>query len=150
MLVTAVALINPSGSVLMQRRSFSAVHGGLWEFPGGKVEPGENPEFSAIREMREELDLCIVPGALEPVGFASGLTAGAGEGGKEPRRPLVILLYACRAWQGTPRLLEAAEIGWYRPAAIAGLAMPPLDYPLAAALVRHLGEHSGPHSDRPG
>jgi 8-oxo-dGTP diphosphatase len=138
MLVTAVALIGPDGAILMQRRHFSAVHGGLWEFPGGKVEPGETPEFAAVRELEEELGIAIDADGLEPVGFASGFTAGADEGGKGARRPLVILLYASRAWQGTPQVKEAEAIAWHAPGAIAQLAMPPLDYPLAEALCRHL------------
>ncbi|WP_255406171.1 NUDIX domain-containing protein [Novosphingobium sp. CF614] len=131
----------------MQQRDFSAVHGGLWEFPGGKLDPGEAPEFAAARELAEELGLHIDPRALDPVGFASGHTAPASEGGTEPRRPLVILLYACRAWQGTPHPHEAEAIAWCAPDTIGQLAMPPLDYPLAEALCRYLGEHSLPAGD---
>lgn len=144
LLVTAVALIDTEGSILMQQRHFTAVHGGLWEFPGGKVEAGETPEFAAIRELDEELGVRIIPSTLEPVGFASGLTAAARDGGREPRRPLVILLYAGRGWDGVPHAREASAIAWHPPRALAELAMPPLDYPLAEALCRHLGAHSLP------
>lgn len=138
MLVVAVALVDGSGTVLMQQRHFDAVHGGLWEFPGGKVEPGETPEDAVVRELAEELGIVIDAEALETVGFASGQTVPREKGGKGPSRPLVILLYACRAWQGTPAALEAADLAWLVPGAIGDLAMPPLDYPLAEALCRHL------------
>lgn len=138
MLVVAVALLNADGFVLMQRRGFTAVHGGLWEFPGGKVEAGEAPEAAVVRELAEELGVKVPMGALEPVSFASGRTAPVEQGGKGPARPLVILLYTCRRWEGEPHALEAAEIAWVEPDAIEMLDMPPLDYPLAAALCRHL------------
>lgn len=144
MLVVAVALIGRSGDVLMQQRRFSGVHGGLWEFPGGKVEPGEDPEDAVVRELREELGITLPRSELEAVSFASGSTAPPEQGGKGPARPLVILLYACRVWTGEPIALEAAQIAWMRPEAIGDLAMPPLDYPLARALSRHL---SGPQSN---
>lgn len=106
------------------------------------MEPGEIPESAAIREMEEELGIRIAPEALRPVGFASGLTAGVSEGGKGPQRPLVILLYAGRLWDGVPYAREAAAIAWHAPRRIAELAMPPLDYPLAEALCRYLEAHS--------
>lgn len=135
--MVAGALVR-SGTVLMQQRDFTGVHGGLWEFPGGKVEPGESPEAALVRELEEELGVTIAPGDLEAVSFASGRTASVGGGGKGPSRPLVILLYMCTHWQGEPRAVEAADVAWVAPGAIAGLRMPPLDYPLAEALERHL------------
>lgn len=138
MLVVAVALAGPDGRVLMQRRNLSAVHGGLWEFPGGKVEAGERPEFAAARELEEELGVHIEPRALEPVGFASGVTAGAAD----TRRPLVILLYACGIWRGTPLAREHEAVEWFAPAAIRELRMPPLDYPLADALCSFLARRA--------
>jgi len=129
-LVSAVALLDDRRSILMQRRRSGAVHGGLWEFPGGKVEAGESPEAAAVREISEELAVAIDPGGLVPVGFASN--------GPDGEWPLVILLYMCRRWSGAPQALDADEIGWFAPAELAGLAMPPLDYPLAEALVRGL------------
>lgn len=128
-----------SGTVLMQQRDFIGVHGGLWEFPGGKLEPGESPEGALVRELEEELGVIVAPGDLEAVGFASGRTATVEEGGKGPSRPLVILLYICTRWQGEPRAIEAADVAWVAPGAISGLRMPPLDYPLAEALQRHMG-----------
>nr|WP_103095524.1 (deoxy)nucleoside triphosphate pyrophosphohydrolase [Novosphingobium guangzhouense] len=144
MLVVAGALLRQadgerSGSILMQQRDFTGVHGGLWEFPGGKLEPGESPEAALVRELEEELGVTIAPDDLQAVGFASGRTASVAEGGKGMPRPIVILLYICRRWQGEPRALEAADVAWVLPGAIAQLAMPPLDYPLADALERYLG-----------
>lgn len=133
-----MALVDVDGTVLMQRRHFSAVHGGLWEFPGGKVEAGETPEGAGVRELHEELGVVLDPAGLVPVAFASGFTAGPEEGGRVPRRPLVLLLYACGEWQGEAHARDAEEIGWHAPEKIGALAMPPLDYPLADALARHL------------
>ncbi|WP_395333777.1 (deoxy)nucleoside triphosphate pyrophosphohydrolase [Novosphingobium sp. BL-8H] len=131
MVVVAVALVQGDGRVLMQQRPFAKMHGGLWEFPGGKVDPGECPEDAAVRELGEELGLAMDSASLRPVGFASGRT---GDGS----RSLVILLYACREWQGDPHPHEAEALGWYVPEAIETLEMPPLDYPLAAALCKFL------------
>jgi 8-oxo-dGTP diphosphatase len=113
----------------MQRRRERAVHGGLWEFPGGKVEAGESPESALLREIDEELELAIDAEALTPLAFASGETADG--------RPLVILLYTCARWSGDPVPHDAEELGWFAPSALAALDMPPLDYPLAEALRRH-------------
>jgi len=142
LLVVAVALVAGDGRILLQRRPLGAVHGGLWEFPGGKVEKGESPEKAALRELEEELGVALDPARLVPVGFASGLTAGAEEGGSEPRRSLVILLYAALGWTGEPKPHGGAAIAWEPLDAIGALAMPPLDYPLAEALVRHLPAYS--------
>nr|WP_086492835.1 (deoxy)nucleoside triphosphate pyrophosphohydrolase [Novosphingobium panipatense] len=116
----------------MQQRPLAAMHGGLWEFPGGKVEPGETPEHAAVRELEEELGVKVSPSSLLSVGFASGpgVTSQAGQGARD----IVILLYACAHWQGEPQAHEAEALGWYATEAIPQLEMPPLDYPLAAAL----------------
>lgn len=129
-LVVAVALIDGSGRVLLQRRRADRAHGGLWEFPGGKVEPGESLEWTALREIEEELGVILDPAALAPLSFASDPRLPPA-----PRAPHVILLYTCRRWTGQPECRDAAEIGWFAPSAIPGLAMPPLDYPLADALI---------------
>ena len=142
LLVVAVALVAPSGQVLMQRRPQEAMHGGLWEFPGGKLEADETPREAAVREIEEELGLVIEPGDLHAVGFAEArleaVPDAGGQGAQAPGRPIVILLHACTRWRGEARALEGAQIDWYRPEALAGLAMPPLDYPLAEALLRDL------------
>lgn len=125
LIVVAAALVAPDGSVCLQRRPLEKAHGGLWEFPGGKVEGGETPEAALIREIAEELGVGLASADLVPAGFASG-------GG------IVILLYACRAWHGTATCLEAEALGWFQPSQIPALAMPPLDYPLADQLGRLL------------
>jgi 8-oxo-dGTP diphosphatase len=121
--VVAVALIDSNGLVLMQRRQAGKAHGGLWEFPGGKLERGESPQNAAIREIAEELELDLQKGDLEPLTFAS-----------LPGEAHVILLYTCRVWMGDPVCRAADELGWFAPQALAGLAMPPLDVPLAKAI----------------
>lgn len=125
--VVAAALIAPDGRVCMQQRPLDKNHGGLWEFPGGKVEPGETPRAALVREIEEELGAQLAEGDLVPVGFADG-----GAGG------VVIALYACRRWSGSVRCLEGEAIGWFAPEDLAALAMPPLDYPLAEALNKEL------------
>ncbi len=130
-LVVAVALVRGDGRVLLQRRAAGGAHAGLWEFPGGKVEPGEAPETAAARELHEELGLVVAPAGLIPAGFAAE-PAGAGAGACAAT---VIGLYSCRAWAGVPVAMAAAELGWFAPGAVPGLAMPPLDYPLARALL---------------
>jgi 8-oxo-dGTP diphosphatase len=128
-LVVAVALIDRAGRILLQRRRLGGEHGGLWEFPGGKVEPGESPQTALVREIDEELGLRIDSRDLAPLSFASDAEAPL-----LPRKAYVILLYTCRVWQGEAECREGEEIAWFAPEALDGLAMPPLDYPLAAAL----------------
>ena len=128
--VVALALIDASGHVLMQQRPADRAHGGLWEFPGGKVEPGEGPRAALIREIAEELGIVVAEADLTPLSFAARENAG-GEG------PLVLLLYVCRTWQGTPVCEPGAALGWTLPEGLAALPMPPLDVPLAAALLVH-------------
>ena len=136
-LVVAVALIGSDGLVCLQQRPDAKAHGGLWEFPGGKVEPGESPDDALVREIAEELGIKIDRASLVPAGFAR-------DGGDAAinRPPLVILLYTCRSWHGEVQCLEAQAVAWYAPAAIGALAMPPLDYPLAEQLVGVLAKQS--------
>ncbi len=128
-LVVVVALVSPDGRVLLQRRRAGGRHGGLWEFPGGKVEAGESPESALLREIAEELGVELAAGSLAPLPFASDPALPPA-----PREPHVILLYTCRQWTGEPRCLDGEEIAWVAPQDFAGLAMPPLDYPLAEAV----------------
>ena len=127
--VVAVALLRADGRVLMQRRRLAGAHGGLWEFPGGKVEADESPEMALVREIAEELGVGLRPQDLVPLCFASDPAQPPA-----PRAPHVILLYTCRTWHGEPECRAGEAIAWLHPAELSGLAMPPLDYPLARAL----------------
>ena len=121
--VVAAALVRPDGKVLLAQRPAGKNHGGLWEFPGGKVDPGETLESALVRELAEELAIVVSPENLAPATFAAdGRTA--------------IFLFACRTWEGEARCVEAQALEWHAPAAVKRLPMPPLDYPLA----RRLGE----------
>ena len=121
--VVAAALVREDGRVLLQQRPTNKQHGGLWEFPGGKVEARESQESALVRELAEELGITVDPADL-------AFLARAGEAADG----LVIHLYTCRRWQGSPRALDAAALAWVSPPAMADLAMPPLDVPLAKAL----------------
>ena len=127
--VVAGALVRGDGRILMHCRPLAAMHGGLWEFPGGKVESGESPKLALVRELREELGIDIDSAAAEPVCFAADeIVAGS----QSP--PIVILLYTIRRWEREPRCIEGEAIGWFAAQELAGLAMPPLDIPLAKRL----------------
>ncbi|MEQ8412168.1 MAG: (deoxy)nucleoside triphosphate pyrophosphohydrolase [Erythrobacter sp.] len=125
--VSAGALQRPDGLWLMHRRPLHKHHGGLWEFPGGKVEAFENPSECLVRELHEELGIALRASDLEPRCFAEE-TAAPG------REPIVIMLYIVTRWEGEPSALEGGEIGWFEPGAINRLAKPPLDSLLAAQL----------------
>jgi 8-oxo-dGTP diphosphatase len=127
--VVAAALVRGDGAVLLQQRAQGRAMAGLWEFPGGKVEPGERPEPALARELREELGIAVAEAALEPSAFAS---AELGE------RHLLLLLFLCRHWEGEPRPLDAAALRWVTPAAMRDLPMPRADVPLVEALARLL------------
>ena len=129
LLVVAIALVDGEGRVLVQQRPPGKPMAGLWEFPGGKVEPGEIPEAALVRELAEELGIEIAIEALAPIAFAS---EGLGE------RHLVLLLYVARTWEGTPEPRHASALQWVRPAEMRALAMPPADVPLVDALERLL------------
>lgn len=133
LLVVAAALTDDENRILMQRRRLEGEHGGLWEFPGGKVEAGESPESALVREIEEELGISLAAESLHPAAFASGTSSPAG-----PEEGLVILLYKCSSWSGRPQCLEGEEIRWFPVQELARLEMPPLDYPLARKLAATL------------
>ena len=124
-LVAAAALVDIDGRVLMQQRPEGKNMAGLWEFPGGKVEPGERLEQSLIRELKEELDVDVTEACLAPFTFASHVYDDF---------YLLMPLFVCRVWQGMPRPLENQALKWIRPLRMAELPMPPADRPLAAML----------------
>ena len=124
-LVVAVALVDPDGRVLLQRRPEGKHLAGLWEFPGGKVEPGETPEAALIRELREELGVDISASCLAPLTFASHGYEGF---------HLLMPLYICHRWDGIVRPREGQDLAWVRPSRMKEYAMPPADVPLVAML----------------
>ena len=125
LLVAACALVDVDGRVLMCQRPQGKSLAGLWEFPGGKLEAGETPETCLIRELKEELDIEVASACLAPFVFASH--------GYEAFH-LLMPLYLCRRWEGTPRAVEHPQIRWIRPAQMSELPMPPADEPLVAYL----------------
>jgi 8-oxo-dGTP diphosphatase len=120
-LVVAAALIDPDGRVLIAQRPPGKAMAGLWEFPGGKVETGEVPEAALIRELAEELGISVKPACLAPFTFASHTYAAF---------HLLMPLYICRRWDGTPVPREHAALKWLRPNEM--IANPDL-YPMPAA-----------------
>ncbi|MFB0487604.1 8-oxo-dGTP diphosphatase [Methylobacterium sp. OAE515] len=126
LLVVAVALVDVDGRVLVSERPADKQLAGLWEFPGGKVEPGERPEQTLIRELAEELGIRVEEPCLAPLTFASHAY---------PDFHLLMPLYVCRRWTGTPRPMEGQALKWIRPKALRDLAMPPADAPLIPFLV---------------
>jgi 8-oxo-dGTP diphosphatase len=125
LLVVAVALIDADGRVLMARRPPGKAMAGLWEFPGGKVAPGETPEAALVRELREELGIDTEESCLGPFTFASHRYADF---------HLLMPLYVCRRWSGTPEPREGQTLAWVRKQAFDDYAMPPADKPLVAML----------------
>lgn len=123
--MVAGALTRADGRVLLHRRPPGKHHGGLWEFPGGKVEAAENTREALVRELAEELGITADPAALAPVGFADD--EAAGEAAK-----IVILLYTLGAWIGEPGHEEGGLSGWFTPAEAAELPLAPLDRILLA------------------
>ncbi len=125
-LVSAVALFDADGRVLLTQRPEGKSMAGLWEFPGGKIEPGELPEAALSREMREELGIEICERCASPLTFVS-----------HPYEDfhLLMMLYICRKWEGIPTPLEGQKLTWKYPRDMAALPMPPADVPLVAALI---------------
>ncbi len=124
-LVAACALIDPDGRVLIAQRPPGKPMAGLWEFPGGKVEPGERPEESLIRELREELGIAVKEECIAPLTFASHLY---------PDFHLLMPLYVCRRWEGFVEPQEGQQLKWVRPPELRNYPMPPADEPLISHL----------------
>jgi 8-oxo-dGTP diphosphatase len=125
LLVAAVALVDRDGRVLLAQRPEGKTMAGLWEFPGGKVDPGETPEAALIRELREELAVDTAESCLSPLTFASHAYEDF---------HLLMPLYVCRVWQGQPTPLEGQQLAWVRPNRMREYPMPPADRPLVAML----------------
>ena len=125
LLVAAVALVDVDGRVLVAQRPAGKSMAGLWEFPGGKVHAGETPEAALVRELAEELGVDITESCLAPLTFASHAYDDF---------HLLMPLFVCRVWRGTPTPLEGQSLAWKRPVALATLPMPPADRPLVALL----------------
>ncbi|MGI1662127.1 8-oxo-dGTP diphosphatase MutT [Palleronia sp. KMU-117] len=124
-LVAAVALIDRDGRVLLAQRPEGKSMAGLWEFPGGKVEPGETPEAALIRELHEELGIETWSSCLAPLTFASH---------SYPDFHLLMPLFACRKWQGQPQSNEGQALKWVRATDLRNYPMPPADLPLIPIL----------------
>jgi len=125
LLVVAVALIDADGRILLTKRPEGKSMAGLWEFPGGKIEPGENPETALVRELYEELGIETWDSCLAPLTFASHEYADF---------HLLMPLFACRKWQGTLRSNEGQELKWVRVQDLRNYPMPPADIPLIPIL----------------
>jgi 8-oxo-dGTP diphosphatase len=124
-LVSAVALIDVDGRVLLAQRPEGKAMAGLWEFPGGKVEPGETPETALIRELHEEIGVDTWASCLAPLTFASH---------SYETFHLLMPLFVCRKWEGMPMGREGQALKWVRPADLRSWPMPPADLPLIAIL----------------
>ena len=125
MLVAAAALVDADGRVLICKRPQGKQLAGLWEFPGGKVEPGETPEQALIRELDEELGISVTAACLAPFVFASHAYENV---------HLLMPLYLCRRWDGFVVLREHEALAWVKPKDMAAYPMPPADGPLVAWL----------------
>ncbi len=125
LLVTAVALIDVDGRILLAQRPEGKSLAGLWEFPGGKVEPGETPEAALIRELKEELGIDTYHSCLAPLTFASH---------SYDDFHLLMPLFACRRWEGTPTPREGQTLAWVRAQNLRDYPMPPADEPLIPIL----------------
>ena len=124
-LVAAAALIDKDGRVLLAQRPEGKSMAGLWEFPGGKIEPGETPEAALIRELHEELGVDTWQSCLAPLTFASHAYDDF---------HLLMPLFACRKWQGIPQAREGQSLVWVHAKNLRNYQMPPADIPLVSIL----------------
>ena len=130
LLVVAVALVDEDNRVLIAQRPAGKTLAGLWEFPGGKLEPGERPEAALIRELREELGIEVKEACLAPLTFASHAYGDF---------HLMMPLYICRRWEGFVQGREGQALKWVFARDLAKFPMPPADRPLIPPLVDLLG-----------
>jgi len=124
-LVSAVALVDADGRVLLAQRPEGKSLAGMWEFPGGKVEAGESPDAALIREIREELAVDLCDSCISPLTFVSH---------HYDDFHLLMLLYLSRRWEGVPAAQEGQSLIWRRPSEMLALPMPPADRPLIPVL----------------
>ena len=129
LVVAACALVDADGRVLIAERPAGRTMAGLWEFPGGKVEAGERPEDTLIRELKEELDIVVREACLAPLTFASHSYADF---------HLLMPLYVCRRWEGAARAVEGQRLAWVKPNRLKDYPMPPADLPLIPHLMELL------------
>ncbi len=129
LLVAAAALIDPAGKILLAQRPVGKPMAGLWEFPGGKVEPGETPEAALARELNEELGLIINPNHLKPITFASHTYDSF---------HLLMPLFALKHWTGSPEPTEGQKLNWVAPQDLHSYPAPAADIPLFDILAGHL------------
>jgi len=125
-LVAACALVDADGRVLLAQRPAGKSMAGLWEFPGGKIEAGERPEQTLIRELKEELAIVVKEDCLAPLTFASHAY---------PDFHLLMPLYVCRRWEGTVTATEGQQLAWVKPNRLRDYEMPPADVPLVSHLM---------------
>ena len=130
LLVAAVALLDADGRVLIAQRPGGKEMAGLWEFPGGKVEAGERPEDTLVRELHEELGITVKEACLAPLTFASHSYEGF---------HLLMPLYICRRWDGFVQAREGQALRWVRPRELRSYPMPPADEPLIPAIIDIVG-----------
>ena len=126
LLVAACALVDADGRVLIAQRPKDKTMAGLWEFPGGKIEDGERPEQTLIRELKEEIGVTVSEACLAPLTFASH---------SYPDFHLLMPLYVCRRWEGTVTALECQQLAWVKPNRLRDYEMPPADVPLVSHLM---------------
>ena len=123
--IVTAAILDEAGRVLLSKRKDNTRYGGLWEFPGGKVEASETCEAAIIREIAEELGIDVQAACLAPLSFVTEAT---------PTKEFVILLYVIRLWQGTPKALDVADFRWVSPMKLRDYPMPPANQHLVAML----------------
>ena len=124
-IVSSIALINKDDNVLLAKRPKNKHLAGLWEFPGGKIKKNETAEHALIREIKEELNIDISNKCIAPISFSSF---------EYNTFNLILLLYICRRWEGTPRSMEKNDIIWIKPNEFKNYPMPPADGPLISSL----------------